>query len=194
MSANHPYTFLRDLPPPWWTTRQLQEGSRLFAADVNPQSRSSTQWEGLAVEPLRHHLPVHDGDVDEEEQDDEEVVHEAQQAKQRLRQDVQRRGQVGERAHQAKQDADAEHPEEAADREHLPEGMAEQGGYIPQPVHQLWRRRRRRGRGGGEIIVKAGSSSERLHAQDTCSPGVSAGAENHPSTLTDLGWPENRRL
>lgn len=137
--------------------------ARGLTALRNPQTHSSTKWEGLAVKPLRHHLPVHDGDVDEEEQDDKEVIHEAQQAKQRLRQDVQRRGQVGERADQAKQDADAEHPEEATDREHLPEGMAEQGGYVPQPVHQL---KGGGGGGGGEIIIKAGSSSERLLARD----------------------------
>lgn len=29
---------------------------------------------------LRHHLTIHDGDVDEEEQDDKEIIHEAQQA------------------------------------------------------------------------------------------------------------------
>lgn len=191
MSANHVYTFLQDLPPPWWTSHQLQEGLRLFATELNPQTHSSTQWEGLAVEPLRHHLPVHDGDVDEEEQDHEEVVHEAQQAKQRLRQDVQWRGQVGERTNQAKQDADAEHPEETPHGEHLPEGMAEQGRYVPQSVHQL--RGRLRG-GGGEIIIKAGSSSECGLVQNTCSSEVSPGAQNHHSTLTDLGWPENRRL
>lgn len=103
---------------------------------------------GSAVESLRHHLSVHDGDVDEQQQDDEEVIQEAEQAKQSLGQDVQRRRQVGDGSHQAEQDPDPEHPEEAAHREHLPEGVTEERGNVPESVHQLGgRAEQARGRG-----------------------------------------------
>jgi len=93
-----------------------------------------------AVQSLRHHLPVHDGDVDKEQQDDQEVVHEAQQAEEGLGQEVQRRHQVGERAHQTQQDAHAEHPEEAAHGEEFPEGVAQQRGHVAEVFHQLQRK------------------------------------------------------
>lgn len=92
---------------------------------------------GLTVESLRHHFSVHDGDVDEQQQDHEEIIQEAEQAKQSLGQDVERRRQVGDGAHEAEEDPDAEHPEEAAYREHLPEGVTEQSGNVPESVHQL---------------------------------------------------------
>lgn len=88
------------------------------------------------IESLRHHLSVHDGDVDQEEQDDQEVIHEAQQAEEGLWQEVERGHQVGEGAHQTQQDPDAEHPEQAAHGEELPKGVAQQGGYVSQAVHQ----------------------------------------------------------
>lgn len=91
----------------------------------------------LTVESLRHHFSVHDGDVDEQQQDDEEIIQEAQQAEQSLGQDVQRRRQVGDGADEAEKDPDPEHPEEAAHREHLPEGVAEERGDVYEPVHQL---------------------------------------------------------
>lgn len=90
-----------------------------------------------AVESLRHHFSVHDGDVDEQQQDDEEIIQEAQQAEQSLGQDVERRRQVGDGANQAEKDPDPEHPEEAAHREHLPEGVTEERGNVSQSVHQL---------------------------------------------------------
>lgn len=89
----------------------------------------------LAVQSLRHHLSVHDGDVHEEKEDDKDIVHESQQAEQRLREDVERRGQVSERPDEAEKNSNPEHPEEAAHGEHLPEGMTQQGGHISQPVH-----------------------------------------------------------
>lgn len=92
---------------------------------------------GSTVESLRHHFSVHDGDVDEQQQDDEEVVQEAQQAEQSLRQDVERRRQVGDGANEAEKDPDPEHPEEAAHREHLPEGVTEERGNVSESVHQL---------------------------------------------------------
>lgn len=89
----------------------------------------------LAVQSLRDHLSVHDGDVHEEEQDYKEIVHETQKAEKGFREDVERRGQVGEGANQAEQDSNPEHPEETTHGKHLSEGVAEQGGHIPQPVH-----------------------------------------------------------
>ena len=105
--------------------------------EIIHQGKSPRPRPRSAVEPLRHHLPVHDGDVDEEEQDDQEVVHEAQQAEQGLGQEVQRGHQVGEGAHQAQKDPEAKHPEQAAHGEELPEGVAQQGGHVAQSVHQL---------------------------------------------------------
>lgn len=92
---------------------------------------------GSTVESLRHHFSVHDGDVDEQQQDDEEVIQEAQQAEQSLRQDVERRRQVGDGANEAEKDPDPEHPEEAPHREHLPEGVTEERGNVSESVHQL---------------------------------------------------------
>lgn len=89
----------------------------------------------LAVQSLRDHLSVHDGDVHKEEQDYKEIIHESQEPEKRLGEDVERRGQVGERADQAEKDSNPEHPEEATHREHLPEGVTQQGGHISQPVH-----------------------------------------------------------
>lgn len=106
---------------------------------------------GLTVESLRHHLSVHDGDVDQQQQDHKEVVQEAQQAEQSLRQDVQRRRQVGDGSHEAQEDPDPEHPEESAHREHLPEGVAEQRGDVSESVHQL---------GGGAGERRGGAGEE----------------------------------
>lgn len=89
----------------------------------------------LAVQSLRDHLSVHDGDVHEEKQDYKEIVQETQKTEQGFREDVKWRGQVGEGTDQAEQDSNPEHPEETPDGEHLPEGVTEQGGHIPQPVH-----------------------------------------------------------
>lgn len=105
--------------------RTKSKGDTRAASDASPG------------QSLRHHLTVHDGDVDEEEEDDEEIIHEAQQTDHALRDEVQRRGQVRQRAHQTQQDPDAEHPEEAADGEHLSEGVPEQRGNVPQTVQQL---------------------------------------------------------
>ncbi len=104
----------------------------LFSGWSGRGQRSSGQ-------PLRHHLAVHDGDVDEEQQDDEEVVHEAQQPHHTLGDEVQRRGQVGQSAQHTQQDPDAEHPEETPDGEHLSEGVPQQRRDVPQTVQQLQR-------------------------------------------------------
>lgn len=93
----------------------------------------------LTVESLRHHFSVHDGDVDEQQQDHEKIVQEAQQAEQGLGQDVERRRQVGDGANEAEKDPDPEHPEEATHGKHLPEGMTEQRGNVSKSVHQLGR-------------------------------------------------------
>jgi len=92
----------------------------------------------LPVQSLRDHLSVHDRDVHEQEKDYKEIVHEAQKAEKRFGDDVKRRRQVGDRTNQAQEDSNPEHPEEAAHRKHLPEGVTKQGGNIPQPVHKLW--------------------------------------------------------
>lgn len=102
-----------------------------------PATGAARERDTSSGQPLRHHLTVHDGDVDEEEQDDEEVVHEAQQPHHALGDEVQRRGQVRQRAHQTQQDPDAEHPEEAADGEHLSERVPQQRRDVPQTVQQL---------------------------------------------------------
>lgn len=117
---------------------------------------NQSRWRhgGSAVESLRHHFSVHDGDVDEQQQDDEEIIQEAQQAEERLRQDVQRRRQVGDGANEAEQDPDPEHPEEAAHREHLPEGVTEERGNVSESVHQL---------GGGAEERRGGGANINMH-------------------------------
>lgn len=86
---------------------------------------------GSSCQSLCHHLPIHNGNIDEEEENDKEVIHEAQQAEESLWDEVKRRGQVCECPHQAQQDTDAKHPEQTSDREHLPEGMAQECGDVP---------------------------------------------------------------
>lgn len=112
-----------------------QDKPEIYRTKAKEDTRAASR--ASAGQPLRHHLTVHDGDVDEEEEDDEEIIHEAQQPDHALRDEVQRRGQVRQRAHQTQQDPDAEHPEEAADGEHLSEGVPEQRGNVPQTVQQL---------------------------------------------------------
>lgn len=106
------------------------------------QAKASPAIEHLAVQSLRDHLSVHDGDVHKEEQDDKEIVHEPQETEKGLWEDVERRHQVGECADEAEEDSDPEHPEEATNRKHLPKGMTQQGGHISQPVHKLGRQGR----------------------------------------------------
>lgn len=136
---------------------QLSVGSsesmkRLHLILQNSLSRSLVAWceqtRVLAVQSLRDHLAIHDGDVDEEQEDHEEVVHESQEAKKSLGDEVERRREVGDGADEAEKNPDPEHPEQAAHRKHLPEGVAEQGGHVSQPVHQLERPRKR-----GEMLV-----------------------------------------
>lgn len=88
-------------------------------------------------ESLGHHLAVHDGDVDEEQEDDEEVVEEAQQTHDALGDEVERRRQIHQRSQQNQQDPQPEHPEQASHGEHLSEGVPEQRGDVPEPVQQL---------------------------------------------------------
>lgn len=97
-----------------------------FEVKESPETRGpESQQDRRSKAPLRqrgrspsqslgHHLAVHDGDVYEEQQDHKQVVHEPQQAEERLGDKVQRGGQVRQRPHQAQQDAEAEHPEEPA--------------------------------------------------------------------------------
>lgn len=93
----------------------------------------------LAVQSLCHHFSVHDRDVHKQEKNYEEIVHETQKAKKRFREDVKRRGQVGDCTDQAEKNSNPEHPEETTHCKHLPEGVTQQGGYIAQPVHKLSR-------------------------------------------------------
>lgn len=112
-------------------------GSVLMKLFSGTQQNSSEQRS--SGQALRHHLAVHDGDVDEEQQDDEEVIHEAQQPHHALWDEVQRRGQVGQSAQHTQQDPDAEHPEETSHGEHLSEGVPQQRRDVPQTVQQLQR-------------------------------------------------------
>lgn len=91
----------------------------------------------LSIQSLSDHLPVHDWDVHKQKEDDEEVVHESQKAKERFREDVERWGQVRDGTNKTEKNANPEHPEEPAHWKHLPEGVTKQGGNIAQPVHQL---------------------------------------------------------
>ena len=116
--------------------------------------------EHLAVQSLCDHLSVHDRDVHEEKQDHKEIVHESQEAEECLGDDVEWRGQVGERSHQAEKNSDPEHPEEAAHWEHLSEGVAEQGGHISQPVHKLRRER------GEKILLQVLNNTVLLRHND----------------------------
>lgn len=50
----------------------------------------------LTVQSLRDHLPVHDRDVNKEKQDYKEIIHESQETKKCLREDVEWRRQVGD--------------------------------------------------------------------------------------------------
>lgn len=101
------------------------------------QAKASFVSDHLAVQSLCNHLSVHDWDVYKEKQDYKEIVHEAQKSEKCFGEDVERRGQVGEGTNEAEKNSDSEHPEEAAHGKHLPEGMTQQGGHVPQPVHKL---------------------------------------------------------
>lgn len=92
---------------------------------------------GSAGQPLCHHLTIHDGDVNEEEQNDKEIIHEAQQADHTFWDKVQWGRQVGQRSHQTQQNPNAKHPEETADGEHLSESVPKQRGHVSQAVHKL---------------------------------------------------------
>lgn len=91
--------------------------------------------EHLAVQSLCNHLSVHDRDVHKEKQDYKEIVHESQETEEGLGEDIERRGQVRERADQAEKNPNSEHPEEATHGKHFSEGMTKQGGHVSQPVH-----------------------------------------------------------
>lgn len=97
-------------------------GAHTDGAKINQiNQRSDT----LSVQSLCHHFSVHDRDVNEEEDDDEEIVHEAQQTEKGLGHEVERRRQVGEGPDQAEEDPDPEHPEQPAHGEHLPEEVTQ---------------------------------------------------------------------
>lgn len=89
----------------------------------------------LAVQSLRDHFSVHDGDVHKQEEDHEEIVQETQEAEKRFGENVERGGQVGDGAYETEKNSNPEHPEETAHRKHLPEGVTKQGGYVAQSVH-----------------------------------------------------------
>lgn len=55
----------------------------------------------LAIQSLCDHLSVHNRDVHKEQQDYKEIVHESQETEERLGEDVEWRGQVGESTNQA---------------------------------------------------------------------------------------------
>ena len=95
-------------------TRPPQMLRSLSPSLVRAKPRPLSMSEHLAVQSLCDHLSVHDRDVHEEKQDHKEIVHESQEAEECLGDDVEWRGQVGERSHQAEKNSDPEHPEEAA--------------------------------------------------------------------------------
>ena len=76
-------------------------------------------------------------EVNGDQDQDEDVVHEAEDAEGRFGQDVQRWHQVGERGQQAQHDPQTEHVHETTDGEELVPQVAQQRGQLADVVHQL---------------------------------------------------------
>lgn len=72
---------------------RLEENKRKGSFDRTQVKNRSTRLEAersSTDQSLGHHLTIHDGDVNKEEQNDKEIVHEAQQADHTFRDEVQR--------------------------------------------------------------------------------------------------------